>query len=166
MRCGLVVDHYDGSAVVDRRYPSVGVHVIVIGAGVDGGVGDAGEGVVARYRPYDVGHEDIATEAQETCGIVHVAHAVEPYALKVQGHEDFLAGVGVVAVDPDLVVAAVETLGPHVVDKDISFQLVGIAAVDHQLRLVIEIVHHAVGLGVGEIVHRAGRGHTGEQCKS
>ena len=115
----------------------------------------AHEGVVGRHGPVEVGRAHRAAETQVLCGAVYaVAVAVvEPYAGKVDGHVDFLAGVGVVAVQPDFVVFAVDGFHPHFVDDDVSGQFVFVSAVYHQLRLCVERRGDAQRLWTGEVTN-------------
>lgn len=102
MRSGTVV-----RAVVVRvcrRHPAVAVYVIVVAAHIARAVYHAGIGVVRRDVPGEVRRVHRRAETQVLRRVVHVAGTVEPYALQVQRHVYLVAGVGVVAVDPQLIV--------------------------------------------------------------
>ena len=118
----------------------------------------AHEGVVGRHRPVEVGRGHGAAEAQELRRAVHpvAVWVVEPDAGQVDGHIDFFAGVGIIAVQPDFVILAVDALGPHFVDYHVGGQFVLVTAVNHQFVLCVERIGHAVGLTAGEITHRVG----------
>lgn len=161
---------WHGSAVVMHwRTPSMTVYFIVIGVGVVESrvVIIAVERVVGRHGPIEVGGRHRAAESQVLCGAVHaVAHpVVKPDAGEVYRHVNLFAGVGIVAVKPDLVIFAVDRLGPYLVDDDIGGEFVFIAAVNHQFGLSVESVGYAGCLWTGEVAHRVGRSSQGHRYK-
>ena len=139
------------------------VHIVVIGAHVARTVCDAREVVVCRHRPCYRRRMQRArgAETQVLCRVVHPPGAVEPDALQVYRHVNLFAGVGVPAVDPQLVVSRIHLLGPHLVQQNVGLNLVLVAAVDHQLALAVEVAHRAVGLAAREVEHRRGAGGDG-----
>lgn len=141
-----------GAVGVDRGSPAEAVHFVVVGAGVAGAVRHAGVVVVGRHEPGECRHAHFYAEAEVLGGVVHAAGAVEPYALEVEGHVDFVAGVGVVAIDPEFVVGAVDAFHPHFVEEDVGLDFVVVSAVDHDFALRVEVVDGAGGLAVGEVV--------------
>ena len=141
-----------GAVGVGRGHPSMAMDVVVVGPCISGTVGEARVGVVGRDAPSDGGDADLDTEAQVLGCVVHAAGAVEPNAMQVEGHVDFVAGVGVETVDPNLVVGGVDALHPDFVDEYVGLNLVIVSAVNHQLVLGVEIVDGACGLAVGEVV--------------
>ena len=132
-------------------HPAVAVDIIVVTACVAWMVCDASVGVVGRYAPHECGHADIDAEAQVLGCVVHAAGAVEPNAMQVEGHVDFVAGVGIETVDPNLVVGGVDALHPDFVDEYVGGQLVLVATVNHQLVLIVQAGYCACCLAVGEI---------------
>jgi hypothetical protein len=90
-------------------------------------------------------------EAQVLRRVVHPAGTEEPYALQVERHVDFVTRIGVVTVDPQLVVGRVDALHPDLVDQHIGLDFVIVPAVDHHLLLRVEVLHRALGLWKGEV---------------
>lgn len=122
------------TVAVRRRgggHPAVAVDVVVVGAHIAGVVRTAYECVVGRYVPHETRVAHGGVEAQVLCGVVHAAGAVEPHALQVERHDDFVAGVGVVAIDPDFVIGRVDAFHPDLVDEDVGLDLIVVAAVEH-----------------------------------
>lgn len=116
------------------------------------------EWVVGRHRPIEVGRGHRGAEAQILCRAIYTAAVVvvEPDACQVDGIVNLLARVGIIAIQPNLVVFAVHRLIPHFIDNHIRSQLVGIAAINHQLRLPVESRGHADSLRSGEEAHLVG----------
>lgn len=131
-------------------FPVVGVAVVEVWV-----VEVAHERVVGRHCPVEVRGCHRATEAQILCRAVHsvAIGVVEPDARQIKWHIDFFTGVGIVAVEPNLVVFAVHRLSPHLVDDDISCKLVFIAAVYHQFILGVKCRSHSFCLRTGEIAY-------------
>jgi hypothetical protein len=75
--------------------------------------------------------------------------------LQVQRHIDFVARVGVVTIDPQLVVGRVHTLHPHLVDKNVSGNLIFVSAVDHHFSLRVQVAHRPGGLAESEVMYRS-----------
>ncbi len=86
---------------------------------------------------------------------------IHPNAVEVDGHEDLFSGVCVEGIDPDLIVGGIELFGPELVDDGIGWDLVGIAAVDHHLVLLVEHGDCTLNLGQVEIPDLVGCGHHG-----
>lgn len=143
-----------GSVGVCGRHPAVTVYVVVVGASVPMPVNHSRVGAVGRDVPCQAGHSHIRPEPQVLCCVVHASAAEEPHSFQVERHVNFVAGVGVPAVDPELVVGGVHTLHPYLVDKHVGGQLVLIAEVDHHLVLSVEVAHGSGGLTVREVVDR------------
>lgn len=147
------------------RAPAIAVDMMMVGvAAVEVRVVVVShEGVVGRHGPVEVGHGHVAAEAEVLSGAVHASAdgIVEPDATQVEGHINFLAGIGIETKQPYFVELAVDGFGPDLVDDDIGGQLVLEAAVDHQLVLSVESCGHSGGLLVGEVAYRIGR-----SCKS
>ena len=139
------------------------VYLVVVAARVARAVYDAGVGVVGRDVPREGGVAHLDAEAQVLCGVVHAAGAVEPYTLQVEGHVYLVAGVGIIAVDPYLVVGRVDTLHPYLVYEDVGLNLVVITTVDHDFLLRVEVADSAGGLAVGEVVDGPSRSSQGHQ---
>lgn len=141
--------------------PSVAVDFVVVGvhASEVRVMVVAGEGVVRRHRPIEVGGLHGAAESEVLGGAVHaVAYVVEkPDAGEVDWHVDFFAGVGVIAEEPDFVVFAVDWLGPDFIDNHICGQFVFVAAVDHKLCLGIEGAGYTSCLWTSEVACRVCR---------
>ena len=118
----------------------------------------AGKGTVGGHDPREGGQWAGVAETQCGGGAVHAGAClvVEPDAGEVDGHVDFVAGVGVEAVEPYFVELVVHAFGPNLVDEHVGLNLVVVAAVDHQFGLGVEVSHGAVGLAVGEIAYRRG----------
>jgi hypothetical protein len=72
--------------------------------------------------------------------------------LEVERHVDLVAGVGIVAENPELVVGGVHTFHPYFVQQDVGLNLVVVATVDHDFALRVQVVDGAGGLAVGEVV--------------
>lgn len=147
--------------------PAIAVDVMMVGvAAVEVRVVVvAHKGVVGRHGPVEVGHGHVAAEAQILCCAVHASAdgIVEPDATQVEGHINFLTGIGIETEQPYFVELAVDGFGPDLVDDDIGGQLVLEAAVDHQLVLSVESCGHSGGLLVGEVAYRIGR--SSESCE-
>ena len=136
--------------IVDRVVPAIEVDVVVIAADVAYWVWTTSEGVVFRHVPAEGGQHGVGVESQVLSGAV-VAHAVvEPDAAQVDGHVDFVSSVGVEAVEPHFIVFGVDFFGPDFGDDDVGLNLVGVAAIDHELWLVVEVGHSAADLAIGE----------------
>ena len=133
-----------------RGTPAVAVNLVVVGVSVVEVriVEVAGEGVVGRHSPVEVGRCHGAAEAQVLGCAVHAVAVgvVEPDAGKVDRHIDFFARVGIIAIEPYFVVFAVDGLGPYLVDDYVCGQFVFISAVDHQFGLCVQGGGHTFGL--------------------
>lgn len=154
----------DGQRILGRRTPAVTVDVVVVRAAVVSGMGYPHKAAVDRHRPHQCGVGCVNLEMQIPGGIVHcVAPSVkQPDTAEVEGHVNLVAGVGVDAVEPHLIVATVDTLHPDVGDDDIGLQLVSVAAVDDQFVLCVEEMHRTARLAIGEITNGVGiQGHAG-----
>lgn len=145
------------------RTPSVAVHVVVVGAAIRGMVRHTGKGVVVRHMPGYAGTAHADAKTQILCCVIHLRTAEEPHTLQVQGHIDLIACIGIVAIEPYLVVGGVYPLHPHVAYQHIGLNLIVIATVDHQLALPVQVVYCARGLAVGEIMNRTCRCPKGQQ---
>ncbi len=128
--------------VVVRGHPSVEVYIVVVGAMVVCGVMVTGVRMIGRMHPYKGGCGMGVMESEVGCGAVHMAGGIveEPDGAEVDGHHHLFAGIGVVAVDPDLKELRVYTFGPSFVEYHVGLDLVFIACVDHQLVLRVEVV--------------------------
>lgn len=120
-----------GAGSVGRGHPTMAVDIVVVGAGIACAMGHAGVGVVRRDVPDDGGYSGIDAEAQVLGCVVHPSSAVEPHALQVEGHVDFLSSIGVIAEEPNLIVGGIHALHPDIVDEDIGLNLIVIATIDH-----------------------------------
>ena len=139
------------------RTPSEAVNFVVVGvSAVEHRVVEAaGEGVVGRHRPVEVRRRHRAAESQILCRAVH-AVAVwveEPDAGKVDRHVYFLAGVGIVAIQPYFIVFAVDGLGPNLIDDNVCCKLIFISAVYHKLVLGVEGCSHTFCLWTREVTY-------------
>jgi len=128
------------------------VYVVVVGATVSMPVYHAGVGAIGRDVPGQRMSAHIDPEPQVLGCVVHVSCAVQPDAFQIEWHIDFVAGVGIVAVDPELVVGGVDSLHPYLVDKHVGRQLILVAEVNHHLVLSVEVTDRSGGLAVGEVV--------------
>lgn len=145
-----------GVVTVIRMAPTRLMDVIVVGIEESGGVEPTMEGAIGRHHPAPCGSPVGVAETQHGGSVVHT-HAgtvVEPDATQVDGHIDFVAGVGIVAVEPNLIELGVDTFGPYLVDEYVGFNLIGIATIDHQLVLRIEVTDGSFGLRIGKITYR------------
>ena len=115
-------------------------------AHIAGGVHPAGVGVVGRDIPAEARRVHGGVEPQVLCGVIHPPGAVEPDALHVERHVNLVAGVGIIAVQPDFVVGRVDALHPYLVDQHIGLNLVIVAAINHQLLLGVEVLYGAMRL--------------------
>ena len=143
-----------GTVGVGRGHPAVTVYVVVVTASVAGSVDYSCIGAVRGDVPSEARRSHIHPEAEVLSCVVHASATVEPYAFEVERHVDFVAGVGIPAVDPELIVGGVDTLHPDFVDKHVGGQLILVAEVDHHLVLRVEVAHCPCGLAVGEVVDR------------
>ena len=149
-----------GMAVVVRMVVNVGVvavvptrtvDIVVVGIVVHHRTRGAYKGVVRRHCPHEGGSMVGVLEAQVLCRAIDVAILHQIDALKVDGHEDFLTRVGIVAIKPYLVERRADLLGPYFVDEYVGGQLVLVATVNHQLVLIVQAGYCACCLAVGEI---------------
>ena len=146
-----------------RRHPSVTVDVIVVRAHISVAVYRPREGVVGWNIPRESRPAHRRMEAQILSGVVHPRVTVQPHALQVEWHIDFIARIGVVAEDPDLVVRRVHSLLPHLVHQHVRLDLVIVAAINHDLALCVQVTHRPRGLRMREIPDRRGRGRQAHQ---
>lgn len=130
------------------------VDIVVVSHRVSGTMQDAGIAVVGWDTPREVRRLHRRVEAQVLCRVVNAPGAVEPHASKVERHVNLVTGIGVVAIDPNLVVGRVDALHPNLVDEHIGLDFIIVAAVNHHLALRVEITHRALCLRQGEIAHR------------
>lgn len=140
--------------VVVAVVPAWTMDVVVVGAVVVVWVVAVGVGVITRHVPSEDGVGGLGTGAVEAecgCCTIDLVVGIEPDAAEVDRHEDLLAGVGVVGIDPDLVEGRVEGLCPEFVDERIGGDLVWVAAIDHHLVLAVEIGEGALGLRIIKI---------------
>ncbi len=137
--------------VVMSVIPAMAVHIIVVGIVVSGGAGIAGEGMIGGHGPGEGGTAVAGAEAQVgSCAIDFVVgHEVDTF--QVDGHVDFIAGVGIPTIEPNFVKRRTDLLGPHFVDEAIGGHLILVAAPNHQFVLVVEHRHGAGSLMIGEI---------------
>ena len=139
------------------RHPAVLVNAEVVAAHVVHVVHTARIGIVGRNVPAEGNLRHAGVEAQVLRRVVgHAVCAEQPDALQVERHVHLVARVGVEAVEPYLVVGRVDALHPHLVHQHIGLHLVVVAAVYHQLVLLVKVLHSAQRLLVGEIVYRPG----------
>lgn len=162
----VVIEHrIVGVTMVVRMVVVIGVHVVVPAMAMDIVVVAANKVVVVvrtavvmigRDMPIEVGSYSMAAEAQVVGCAIEVAGAliVEPYTLEVERHIDLFAGIGVVSIEPDLVVLGVDLLGPDLVDESVGLDFVFVATVDHNLTLSVEIFDSSQSLPMGEIADR------------
>ena len=127
------------------------VYVVVVAAHVAGTVDYPDETVVGRHIPGEGWRLYRGMEAQVLCCVVHAGSAEQPHTLEVERHVNLVAGVGVITVDPQLVVRGVYPLHPYFVDEYVGLYLVIVAAVNHHLAFRVEVVHCTFGLCIGEI---------------
>ena len=92
---GVVVD-----VRIEVPVPAGTVDVVVVGIVVDGGSGSADEVVVGGHDPGEGGTQVGGAEAEILCRTIDFAVLYEIDAFEVDGHEDFFAGIGIVAVQP------------------------------------------------------------------
>ena len=131
------------------------MYVVVVGAHIPVSVYHPREGPVGRDVPRQSGSNHLHAEAEVLGCVVHPSGAVEPYAFKVERHVNLVACVGVIAVDPELVVGGVYTLHPYLVDENIGGNLILVTEVNHHLVLGVEVTNGSDGLAVGEVVDRS-----------
>ena len=146
--------------VVGRgRHPSVAVNVIVVGASEVNWVVWTGVGIVGRNHPHKGRGGVCVMEAQIGGSAVHMARGVveEPDGAEVDGHHDFLSGIGIVAVNPDFEELRVDSFGPCFVEQHVGLDFVFIAGINHQLVLRVQIVDRTHGLREGEVAQRTCR---------
>ena len=146
--------------VVGRgRHPSVAVNVIVVGASEVNWVVRTGVGIVGRNHPHK-GRGGVGVMEPQIGGCaVHMARGVveEPDGAEVDGHHDFLSGIGIVAVNPDFEELRVDSFGPCFVEEHVGLDFVFIAGINHQLVLRVQIVDRTHGLREGEVAQRTCR---------
>ena len=85
---------------------------------------------------------------------------MKPYAREVYGHIDLIAGIGVVAENPKLVILGVDSFVPHIGEDNVGGKLILIAAINHQFGLHRECSDHTMSLRQGEkadIISRHGQ---------
>ena len=99
-----------------RRHPAATVYVVVVAAHIARPVHHPREGVVRRHIPPYRWHMHRGVEPQVLGRIVHPSRAVQPHTLQVERHIDLVARVGIVPVDPYLVVRRIHALHPYLVD--------------------------------------------------
>lgn len=134
---------YTGAVGVCRGHPAVPVDIVMVGTRIANAVCYAGIRVVGRYVPDQRGGAYINPKAQVLSSIVHASCTVEPYTLQVQGHIDFVAGIGIVAIDPEFIVGGVHSFHPNFVEEDVGLNLIVISAVNHDFALRIQIIDRA-----------------------
>ena len=134
-----------------RRHPAVTVDVVVVTAHVARDVLSACIWVIGWDIPFEARHPDRCVEAQVLRRVVHPAGTVEPDALQVERHVDFVARIGIEAVDPQFVVGRVDSLHPDLVNQHVGFDFVIVPAVDHHLLLCVEVLYCALSLLKGEV---------------
>ena len=145
------------------RHPTIAVHVIVVGTRIDHGVGDPHIVAICRHSPNDVGSINLAAETQIFGSIEHAVAMLQPYTVEVEGHKNLFARIGVITIDPQLVILTVYTLVPHLIEQHVGLQFVFVAAVNHHLVLRVEVLRHADCLRISKIVHRPCRSsHSGK----
>ena len=128
--------------------------IVVVSHRVSGTMQDAGIAVVGWDTPREVRRLHRRVEAQVLCRVVNASGAVEPHTAQVERHVNLVTGIGVVAIDPNLVVGRVDALHPNLVDEHIGLDFIIVAAVYHQFVLPVEVVHCPFSLAAGEVVDR------------
>lgn len=150
------VDGVGAMAIIVRGSPSPEVHIVVVGhKEVDGTMG-SGVGVVGRHAPDKVGGAAKVVEAQVAGGAVQFAVSYQPDTSQVEGHIDFFSGVGVIAINPELAIDAVDTLGPHFVNQDVCLKFVFVAAIDDQFALFVQEFDGALCLSGSKVANLVG----------
>ena len=128
------------------------VDVIVVGSRVARVVRPADIRIVWWNIPGQRRHVDRGVEPQILRCVVHPSCTIEPDAVEVDGHIDFVASVGVVSIDPYLVIGGVDALHPHLVQQYIRFYFVIVAAVNHYLLLCVQVGDCTLSLRPSEVV--------------
>lgn len=128
------------------------VYVVVVTTHISRTVYHARIRMVRRDIPREMRCPYRRAETQVLCRIVHASRSVQPYALQVQWHVYLVAGICIVAENPQLVVGRVDPFCPDLIHEHVSLNLILVAAVDHQLVLAVQVVHRAVGLAAREVV--------------
>jgi hypothetical protein len=131
--------------------PARAVDVIVVGVVVYHRTRRAHIVVIRRHGPSEGWTAVGGPEAQIGGRTIDIAIGEQVDALQVDGHVNLVTGVGIVAIQPDFVERGADLLGPHLVDKAVGGQFVLIAAVDHQLVLIVQVSHCPRGLVVSKI---------------
>lgn len=143
---------YPRAVGVGRRHPAVAVNIVVVTSLISMMVCYPRVRMVRRDVPHDGRHPRLYTEAQILRCVVHPSCAVQPHALQVQGHINLVSRVGIVPIKPDLVVRRIHSLHPYLVDQHVRLNLVVVTAVNHQLLLLVQVIHRPRRLAVREIV--------------
>ena len=146
MVVGMVVEVWVVAVV-----PAGTVDVIVVGVVVYHRARRANVVVVRRHHPSEGGTAVGGAEAQVGGCTIDIAVGEQIDALQVDGHVDFVASIGIVAIQPDFVERSADLLCPHFVDKAVGGQLVLVAAVYHQLVLIVQVSYCSCSLVVSEI---------------
>lgn len=160
--CGVAVTtHVVGMVVVwvvvrTGVTPAGLVNVIVVGVKESGCVWVAHIRIVGRHGPEECGRAVRMTETERRGRIVHARSCAikKPYAPEVDRHIDFVSGVSIPSINPNLVVLRVDSLCPYFVKKDVSLDFVIISAINHNFLLGVEITDGPLGLTIGKIVNR------------
>ncbi len=142
-----VIVHMAIVAVVPTRT----VDIVMISVVIGHGTGVACEVVIRRHGPCECGTSVMSAESKCLSSAVDVTAVDQVDAFEVDGHINFISSVGIPAVEPDFEERRADLLCPDFVNQAVGGQLVFIAAVNHNLVLIVEHRDCAGSLSVGEI---------------
>lgn len=131
--------------------PSLAVNVVVIGIIELCWACRTHIGVVWWHRPAEGRATMRGLESQIGGCAVDVAVGEQIDALQVDGHIYLVASVGIVAIQPNFVERGANLLGPNLVYKAVGRQLVLVAAVNHQLILIVQVSNSPCSLIVSKV---------------